>query len=108
MAMPCAASAVLTSVRAVAANPVPMAAWGLIVAALLAIGSIPFLFGGDGAVVMVPPHQIAASRIALARVRGMAVREFGLSLRVGLATVADLRQWGADLDDVLCSGRNAE
>jgi uncharacterized membrane protein len=40
-----AASAVLTSVRAVAANPVPMAAWGLIVAALLAIGSIPFLFG---------------------------------------------------------------
>jgi uncharacterized membrane protein len=40
-----AASAVLTSVRAVAVNPVPMAAWGLIVAALLAIGSIPFLFG---------------------------------------------------------------
>jgi uncharacterized membrane protein len=40
-----AAGAVLTSVRAVLANPVPMAAWGLIVAAALAIGSIPFLFG---------------------------------------------------------------
>ena len=40
-----AAGAVLTSVRAVAANPVPMAVWGLIVAAALAIGSLPFLFG---------------------------------------------------------------
>jgi len=37
--------AVLTSVRAVAANPIPMALWGLLVAALLVIGSIPFLVG---------------------------------------------------------------
>ncbi len=37
--------AILTSVRAVALNPVTMAAWGLIVAALLAIGSIPCLIG---------------------------------------------------------------
>jgi uncharacterized membrane protein len=40
-----AVEAVLTSVRAVAANPVTMAAWGLIVAALLVIGSLPFFFG---------------------------------------------------------------
>jgi len=40
-----AAPAVLTSIRAVLANPVTMAAWGLIVAALLAIGSLPFFFG---------------------------------------------------------------
>lgn len=40
-----AAGAVLTSMRAVAANPVPMAAWGLIVAALLVIGSMPAFFG---------------------------------------------------------------
>jgi uncharacterized membrane protein len=40
-----AAVAVLTSVRVVLANPVTMAVWGLIVAALLVIGSIPFLFG---------------------------------------------------------------
>jgi uncharacterized membrane protein len=39
------AVAVLTSVRAVLANPLTMALWGLIVAALLVIGSIPFLFG---------------------------------------------------------------
>jgi len=40
-----AAVALWTSVRAVAANPVPMAAWGLIVAVLLLIGSLPFFFG---------------------------------------------------------------
>jgi uncharacterized membrane protein len=37
--------AVWTSLRAVLANPVPMAAWGLIVTAGLVIGSIPFLLG---------------------------------------------------------------
>ena len=40
-----AIAAVLTSVRAVAANPVPMAIWGLIVAGLLIIGSLPFFIG---------------------------------------------------------------
>jgi uncharacterized membrane protein len=40
-----AAVAVLTSVRAVLANPIPMAAWGLIVAALLLVGSLPAFFG---------------------------------------------------------------
>jgi uncharacterized membrane protein len=38
-------TAVATSIRAVAVNPVPMAAWGLIVAAGLVVGSIPFLLG---------------------------------------------------------------
>jgi uncharacterized membrane protein len=40
-----AAVAILTSVRAAMANPVPMAAWGLTVAALLALGSVPAFFG---------------------------------------------------------------
>ena len=40
-----AVEAVLTSIRAVAANPATMALWGLIVAAALAIGSIPFFLG---------------------------------------------------------------
>jgi uncharacterized membrane protein len=38
-------AAVATSVRAVVANPGPMAAWGLIVAAALVIGSVPALLG---------------------------------------------------------------
>ena len=39
------ATAILTSVRAVLANPVTMAMWGVIVAALLLIGSLPAFFG---------------------------------------------------------------
>lgn len=40
-----APTAIITSVRAVLANPFQMALWGLIVAACLVLGSIPFLFG---------------------------------------------------------------
>jgi len=40
-----AAGALLTSIRAVARNPLVMAAWGLIVAAMLLIGSLPFFIG---------------------------------------------------------------
>ncbi len=40
-----AAVAIHTSVRAVLANPVPIAIWGLIVAVALLIGSLPFLLG---------------------------------------------------------------
>src|SRR6478672_11669068 len=37
-----AGEAIATSIRAVLRNPIPMAAWGLIVAALLVAGSLPF------------------------------------------------------------------
>jgi uncharacterized membrane protein len=40
-----AAVALLTSIRAVLKNPVQMAAWGLIVAALLVLGSLPLFLG---------------------------------------------------------------
>jgi uncharacterized membrane protein len=40
-----AAVALLTSIRAVARNPLTMAVWGLIVGALLIIGSLPFFLG---------------------------------------------------------------
>src|SRR6201995_760522 len=40
-----AADAMLTSLQVVMRNPVPMAAWGLIVAMLLVIGSLPFFLG---------------------------------------------------------------
>lgn len=38
-------AAVKTSLRAVMANPVPMAAWGLVVAVAIAVGSLPFFVG---------------------------------------------------------------
>jgi uncharacterized membrane protein len=37
--------AVVTSLRVAARNPIPVAAWGLIVAALLVVGTIPFFLG---------------------------------------------------------------
>jgi uncharacterized membrane protein len=40
-----AGDAMVTSLRAVAQNPMPMAAWGLIVAALLVAGSLPLFLG---------------------------------------------------------------
>ena len=40
-----AIDAIPTSLRAVRMNPFPMAVWGLIVAVLLAVGSLPFLVG---------------------------------------------------------------
>lgn len=48
-------TAIGASIRAVMANPVPMALWGLIVAGLLAVGSIP-LFVGLAVVVPVLGH----------------------------------------------------
>ena len=39
------AEAIGTSLRAVVANPGPMAVWGLIVAAALVVGSIPLFLG---------------------------------------------------------------
>jgi len=38
-------TAMRTSVRAVMLNPIPMLGWGLIVAASLVLGAIPFLVG---------------------------------------------------------------
>ncbi len=58
---------------------------------------IPFLFGGDGAVLMVPPERIEPTRLALARVRGAAARDHGLALRAGIAPVGPLRRFGCDV-----------
>jgi uncharacterized membrane protein len=38
-------TAVAVSIRAIRANPLPMAAWGLIIAVALVVGSLPFLLG---------------------------------------------------------------
>lgn len=58
---------------------------------------LPFLFGGDGSVVMVPPQFSAPARQALARVRGFALREFGMQLRVGQVPIEVLRRFGSDV-----------
>jgi uncharacterized membrane protein len=51
-----AAAAVDTSVRATLANPVPVAVWGVIVAALLVVGTIP-LFAGLAVIMPILGHS---------------------------------------------------
>jgi len=55
---------------------------------------IPFVFGGDGACLCVPPEALAATRAALAALRSMAREAFALELRVGTVPIADLRAAG--------------
>jgi hypothetical protein len=64
---------------------------------LAAPQSIPFLFGGDGSVVMVPPNFADEARLVLARLRGFTAREFALDLRVGAVRVGELRRFGAEV-----------
>lgn len=64
---------------------------------LCAPTQLPFLFGGDGSVVLVPDAHADAARRVLARVRGLALREFGQRLRVAMVRVRELRARGADL-----------
>jgi hypothetical protein len=45
---------------------------------------IPFIFGGDGATVLIPPSLIERTAQALRATRRMAARAFNLDLRVGM------------------------
>jgi hypothetical protein len=55
---------------------------------------IPFVFGGDGATLLVPPEADAAARRALAALARLARTGFGLRLRVGMIPVGDLVRRG--------------
>lgn len=67
-----------------------------IVAVLNAAGGteIPFVFGGDGATLLVPPESAAAVRRALSALAHLARTGFDLRLRVGMVPVADLAGQG--------------
>lgn len=51
---------------------------------------LPFVYGGDGAAVLVPPPMAAAARRVLGATRTMARRALGLDLRAALVPVAAL------------------
>ncbi|WP_246455458.1 DUF3095 domain-containing protein [Sulfitobacter aestuariivivens] len=59
--------------------------------------AFPFVFGGDGASFAVPPVWHDAAADALAAVRLWAHEAFGVSLRVGLVQMRDLRAAGHDV-----------
>lgn len=70
-----------------------------IVAALNALPDVdlPYVFGGDGATLAVPPSALDTVRLALLKTRALAANAFGLELRVGAVSVATLREMGADV-----------
>lgn len=55
---------------------------------------LPFQFGGDGAMALVPPRFAAQALTVLARARGFAKREFGMDLRVGAVPVSAVERLG--------------
>jgi hypothetical protein len=60
-------------------------------------GVIPFQFGGDGAVALIPPGQAVVARRELARTRGFAARELNLTFRVGLVPLTEIATRGAQI-----------
>ncbi|MEQ9812351.1 MAG: DUF3095 family protein [Azospirillaceae bacterium] len=58
---------------------------------------LPFVFGGDGCLVGIPPGREEAAREALAATAAWARRAFGSDLRVGLVRLSRIRQAGRDV-----------
>jgi len=57
----------------------------------------PFVFGGDGASFAVSPRDAATAREALAATAAWVDGELGLTLRVALIPIADIRKQGLDV-----------
>jgi hypothetical protein len=58
---------------------------------------LPFVFGGDGAAVAVPPDGISLARIALSNVQCWVKDDLDLSMRVALVPIEDIRKNGFDV-----------
>ncbi len=67
------------------------------VANALGIQGLPFIFGGDGAFVAVPPGREGDARGALAAMRTWTKEELDLDMRVALVPVAAIRAAGQDV-----------
>ena len=52
--------------------------------------SLPFIFGGDGATICVPPSLLKQTRQALVGIKLMAKEQFNMELRVGLIPVKEI------------------
>ncbi len=57
-------------------------------------GEIPYVFGGDGATLLSPPHRASACKKTLLRVRQLAETKFNLSLRVGMVPIGAINLSG--------------
>lgn len=78
---------------------VNMAGASVISAILNAVGNndLPFVFGGDGALVAVPPSGAERARNALSAVQNWVRNELGLTLRAALVPVAEVVAAGLEV-----------
>ena len=93
---------IVGSTKAIAAGrykAVNMAGASVISAVLNALArrDLPFVFGGDGAMLAVPPSAIARTREALAAVQTWVAEELDLTLRAALVPMSDVRNAGHDV-----------
>ena len=58
---------------------------------------IPFIFEGDGSAFCVPPQLLEDAKAALVKTQEMAMRSFGLELRVATVPVEKIRAAGLDI-----------
>ncbi len=58
---------------------------------------VPFMFGGDGGVVAVPPGAVKAARTRLGALQDQCETLFGLTLRAAAIPVRELRSAGTDV-----------
>ena len=78
---------------------VNMAGVSVISAVLNALGHgrIPFVFGGDGALLAIPPEAIAKTRQALAATQVWVREDLDLELRAAIVPMSDIRKHGHDV-----------
>lgn len=78
---------------------VNMAGAAIISAVVNAVGDhdLPFVFGGDGATVAVPPSGIEKSHIAISAMRTWAGEELGLEMRAAVVPISAVREAGHDV-----------
>lgn len=78
---------------------VNMAGVSVISAVLNALGHgrIPFVFGGDGALLAIPPDAVARTRQALAETQVWVKEDLGLDLRAAIVPMSDIRGEGHDV-----------
>jgi len=60
-------------------------------------GEIPYVFGGDGATMLIPDHRIEAGKKALIGVQFLARTKFNLTLRVGVVSVESINRSGTNM-----------
>jgi len=58
---------------------------------------LPYVFGGDGVSMCIPPTHLEDVRSALAASRQLALKTFGLDLRVGIVPLKHIREQGYEI-----------